>query len=69
MTRRSRSSRTTSRVRIKGLERVLFIFGATLFVVGLGGAMDILAMPDSTAVLLLALGGGLQLAVNLILIF
>ena len=54
---------------MRGSERVVFILGATLYLVGLFGGIGLLAMPSSTAILLLALGGGLQLAVSLTLVF
>ena len=72
MTRRrySRSRRSSrDQLRMRGTERVLFILGATLYLVGLFGGIGLLDMPASTAILLLALGGGLQLAVSLMLIF
>ena len=72
MTRRRNSrSRRSSRndLRLRGSERVVFILGATLYLVGLFGGIGLLDMPASTAVLLLAVGGGLQLAVSLTLIF
>ena len=72
MTRRRYSrSRRSSRndLRLRGSERVVFILGATLYLVGLFGGIGLLAMPASTAILLLAVGGGLQLAVSLTLIF
>ena len=71
MTRRrySRSRRSADQLRMRGSERVVFILGATLYLVGLFGGIGLLAMPASTAILLLALGGGLQLAVSLTLIF
>ena len=71
MTRRrsSRSARSRSSLRMRGAERVLFILAATLYVVGLFGGVGLLTMPAPTAILLLALGGGLQLAVSLTLIF
>lgn len=72
MTRRrsSRSRRTSqTNIRMRGAERVLFILGATLYVVGLFGGLNLLAMPTTTAILLLALGGGLLLAVALTFVF
>jgi hypothetical protein len=54
---------------MRGTERVLFILAATLYVIGLFGGIGLLTMPTSTAILLLALGGGLQLVVSLTLIF
>jgi len=74
MTRRrsySRSRRSTARqkVRLQGAARVLFILGATLYVVGVLAGLGLLSMPATTVILLLILGGGLQLAVMLMLIF
>ena len=54
---------------MRGTERVVFILGATLYLVGLFGGVNLMPMPSSTAILLLALGGGLQLVVTLTLIF
>lgn len=67
MTRR-RSSRTR-RISLQGAERLLFIVGAVLYVVGLFGSVGLLPMPIGTAVLLLALGGGMQFIVTLTLVF
>ncbi|MGC9522579.1 MAG: hypothetical protein ACP5HG_11945 [Anaerolineae bacterium] len=57
------------RLRLTSVERLLFILGATVYVVGLFGGLGLLAMPLPTAVLLLAVGGGLQLIVTISLIF
>jgi len=56
-------------VRLTPTERVLFILGASVYVVGLFGGVGLLPMPLSKAVTLLAIGGGLQLAMTLLLIF
>jgi cyanate permease len=64
--RRSTSSNT---LRIRGVERVLFILGATLYLVGVFGGIHLLAMPTTTAILLLGIGGGLLLIITLTLIF
>ncbi|MFP4345242.1 MAG: hypothetical protein ACLFU8_11160 [Anaerolineales bacterium] len=66
---RSRRSRRSSTLHLQGVERVLAVFGAILYLVGLFGGLQLLAMPASTAILLLALGGGLLLALTLALIF
>jgi len=66
-TRSSRSRSTT--VRIRGIERALFILGAVLYLVGLFGGINLLTMPATTAVLLLGIGGGLLLIITLTLIF
>lgn len=67
--RRSTRSRRSPRVRLQGVERVLFIAGATLYLIGLFGGVGLLAMLPSTAMVLLALGGGCQLAVVVLLMF
>lgn len=69
-TRYTRSSRSRSgTVRIRGVERVLFILGAVLYLVGIFGGVNLLAMPTTTAILLLGVGGGLLLIITLTLIF
>ncbi len=62
-------STTRQKVRLRGSERILFILGATLYVVGLLGGLGLLPMPSATAILLLAVGGGLEMAVMGMLIF
>jgi len=54
---------------MRGIERLLFILGATLYLVGLFGGIKLLAMPTSTSILLLGIGGGLLLVITLTLIF
>ncbi len=66
---RRRTDRARPRVRLTAVERLLFITGATLYVVGLFGSVGLLPMQTSTSVILLAVGGGLQLAMTLLLIF
>ena len=68
MTRR-RSSRSRRRIRLESWERLVFILGATVYLIGLFGGLGLLAMPVTTAVILLAIGGGLQLIVTLGLVF
>ena len=59
MTKRKRSTRFKSqRVRLRGIERALFVGGAVLYVVGVFGGFGLLAMPAFTAILLLMVGGG-----------
>ncbi len=65
---RSRYPRTRQRLHLAGVERLLFILGATLYVVGLIGGLGLLSMPSFTAILLLAFGGGLELIVMVMLI-
>lgn len=65
--RRSRSTRSDKRMR--GAERILFVLGATLYVIGLFGGLSMLEMPTITAIMLLALGGGMLLALALMFVF
>ncbi len=69
MARRRTDRSRTSSARLTPTERVLFILGAVVYVVGLFGGANLLPMSLSTAVTLLAIGGGLQLAMTLLLIF
>jgi hypothetical protein len=64
---RRRSSRSRY-VRLNAGERLAFILGATVYMVGLFGGLGLLAMPAGTAMMLLAVGGGLQLLVTLSLV-
>ncbi len=69
MTRRRSSRSRRQKVRLSGWSRVLFILGATVYVIGLLGGLRLMLMPNSTVVLLLAVGGGLLFAVMLSLVF
>jgi len=51
------------------VERVLFILGALLYLIGVFGGIGLLAMPPTTAILLLGIGGGLLLVLTLTFIF
>ena len=64
MTRRSRRY-----LRLRGAERPLFIIGAALYLIGLFGGLNLLAMPTTTAIILLSLGGGMLLITTLSLIW
>jgi hypothetical protein len=66
--RRSRYS-TRNDKRVRGAERILFIVGATLYIIGLFGGLSLLEMPTMTATVLLALGGGMLLALALMFVF
>lgn len=57
MTRRRRD------LRLRGIERTLVIFGATLYLVGLFGGFGLLEMGTMTSILLLVIGGGLGFGV------
>ena len=67
--RRKRPERTNSTMRLRGVERVLFILGALVYLVGLFGGMHMLDLTSSVATLLLAVGEGLLLIVNLVVLF
>jgi len=64
-----RASRRTTRVRIRGVERTLFVLGAMLYLIGVFGGINLVAMPATTIILLLGIGGGLLLIITLTLIF
>ncbi|MDY0020299.1 MAG: hypothetical protein RBT47_09875 [Anaerolineae bacterium] len=66
---RKRTYTTRQTLRLQGVERILVIFGATLYLIGLLGGLGLLPMPEFTAILLLALGGGMLLIVTLRLVF
>jgi hypothetical protein len=66
---RRRSRRARRLVRLQPVERLLFILSACLYVVGLFGGYGLLVMPVATATGLLALGGGIQIALTLRLLF
>ncbi|MEA3308610.1 MAG: hypothetical protein U9Q70_03735 [Chloroflexota bacterium] len=61
--------RSKRKFKLYGAERPLFISGATLYVLGLFGGFNLLAMPTCTAIVLLALGGGLLLITLFFIIF
>ncbi len=69
MTRRRSSRYRRRRIRLWPSERMLVILGATLYVVGLLGGFSLLAMSARSAIVLLALGGGLLMAALFSLIF
>ena len=64
-----RSSRSSATMRIRGVERALFVLGAMLYLIGVFGGINLVTMPATTAILLLGLGGGLLLIITLTLIF
>ncbi|MGC9398640.1 MAG: hypothetical protein ACP5HM_05845 [Anaerolineae bacterium] len=64
MTRRSRRY-----LRLRGAERPLFIVGAMLYLIGLFGGLHLLSMSVTTAIFLLAFGGGMLLLTTLSLIW
>lgn len=67
--RRPRYASTRSDRRMRGAERILFILGAVLYVIGLFGGLGLVAMPAMTTIVLLLLGGGMLLALALIFVF
>jgi len=68
-TRYTRSSRRNTRVRIRGVERTLFVLGAMLYLIGVFGGINLVTMPATTVILLLGIGGGLLLVITLTLIY
>ena len=56
-------------MRLRGAERILFIVGALLYVIGLFGGTQLLSIPLNTAIFLLVVGGGLLLIVDLVMLF
>jgi cytochrome c oxidase subunit IV len=66
---RRRSSRAKRAVKLQPVERMLFVVSATLYLVGLFGWIGLLAMPVDTAVTMLAIGGGIQIALTLRTVF
>lgn len=69
MTRRSSSRRMRHKVILFDSERMLFIGGATLYVVGAFGGFGFLNMPLFTAFLLLVVSGVLLVATVMSLLF
>ena len=68
MTRR-RSRKSASTMRLRGAERIIFILGATLYVFGMLGMSNLMAIAGNAVLFLLSVGGGLLLIVNLTLLF
>lgn len=66
---RRRFRRTRQTLLLKGVERILFIVGALLYVVGVFGGTQLLSLPLNTAIFLLVVGGGMLLIVNLVILF
>ena len=64
-----RSSRRNPTMRIRGVERLLFILGAMLYLIGVFGGINLLEMPATSIILLLGIGGGLLLIITLTLVF
>jgi hypothetical protein len=56
-------------MRLRGLERVLFVLGATVYIVGVFGAAQFMNIPVNTTFVLLGVGGGMLLIVNLAILF
>lgn len=66
---RKRSRKPESIMRLRGVERVLFIIGSTVYLIGFLGATNLMDISVNTILLLLSIGGGLLLIINLTLIF
>ena len=66
---RRRSHRSKNTMRLRGAERILFIVGALLYVIGVFGGTQLLSIPSNTAIFLLVVGGEMLLIVNLAILF
>jgi hypothetical protein len=54
---------------LKGLERILFIIAAPIYLIGLFGGTGLLDLSINNAIFLLSIGGGLLLGVCLAILF
>jgi hypothetical protein len=66
---RRRFYRERNNLRLKGVERILFILAVPLYLIGLFGGSDLLDLDLNTAIWLLSIGGGLMLVVCLTILF
>lgn len=66
---RRRSYQPRNTMRLRGAERVLFILGVTIYIIGAFGGLQLMEMPINTAIILLVVGGGMLLIVNLAILF
>lgn len=66
---RRRPRKSDSDMRLRGAERIIFILGATIYIIGILGVTSLMDIEGNTVLLLLSIGGGLLLMVNLTLIF
>jgi hypothetical protein len=66
---RNRSRKARRTMRLRGAERVIFILGALVYVIGVFGGTNLLSIPLNTSILLLVIGGGMLLFVNLAILF
>ena len=67
-TTRTRTARARRALRLQPFERLLFIVSALVYLVGLFGGIGVMPMPLSTAIAMLAIGGGIQIGVSLSLL-
>lgn len=56
-------------MRLRGAERILFIVGVTIYILGAFGGLQLISIPVNTAIILLVVGGGLLLIVSLSILF
>ena len=66
---RRKSYQPRNTMRLRGAERILFILGATIYILGAFGGLKLIDIPVNTAIILLVVGGGLLLIVNLSILF
>ncbi|MDF1513043.1 MAG: hypothetical protein P1S60_04465 [Anaerolineae bacterium] len=66
---RNRPGRSSSTMRLRGAERLLFIVGAVVFLLGLFGGLKMMDISTDTVTYLLVLGGSMLLFVNLVVLF
>lgn len=60
-----RATRSRRALRLQPVERLLFISGAVMYLIGLFGETGLFAMPGDTSTMLLALSGAIQIAILL----
>ena len=54
---RRRSHQPRHKMRLRGAERVLFILGATIYILGMFGSLQLIPILINTAIILLVVGG------------
>ncbi len=66
---RRKSYQPRNTMRLRGAERILFIVGVTIYILGAFGGLQLISIPVNTAIILLVVGGGLLLIVSLSILF
>ncbi|TFG71791.1 MAG: hypothetical protein E4H27_03865 [Anaerolineales bacterium] len=66
---RRKSYQPRHTMRLRGAERILFILGATIYILGAFSGLQLISIPINTAIILLVVGGGLLLIVSLSILF